>query len=327
MDKVSIIVPVYNCEKYLDRCLKSLVNQTYKNIEIIVIDDESSDNSPNIEKEYEEKYDFIKIIRRKKSSDFTMGPGNARNAGLDAMSGTYFTFVDSDDYVSLSYISDMYDKAVKYKTDLVQCGNVYMLETRNIFKGCDGKEFYSEEYSEYKTGLRQTVWGRLYKTERYKDIRFNNKRIGEDSDYSDEIIKNTESMVFTGKCMYGYRSYMTSITREACDNKILSSLSEKDFSSFTGTVKKLLDGIEHRSEQILYKKQLQKIKELCCEKSEEFISDKKVFDELINRINSNIALSDSSSIKYIKVCIRHRISTIMAFIRTAVNYEYKLDER
>ena len=92
--KVSIIVPVYNVEKYLDRCMESLLNQTLKDIEIILVDDGSPDNCPQICDEYAKKDSRVKVVHK-----VNAGLGYARNSGLDVASGEYVAFVDSDDYV------------------------------------------------------------------------------------------------------------------------------------------------------------------------------------------------------------------------------------
>lgn len=116
MKKVSVIVPVYNTEKYLKRCLDSLVKQTLENLEIIVIEDCSPDNSKDILKEYEKKYkDKIKVFHNKTNK----GIGYNRNLGIKNATGKYVAFVDSDDYVDFNYFEKMYDYAEENECDLV----------------------------------------------------------------------------------------------------------------------------------------------------------------------------------------------------------------
>ena len=115
--KVSIIVPVYNVEKYIEECLDSLVNQTLKDIEIICINDASLDNSLNILKNYKKKYPgLIKVIDLKKNVCL----GGARNKGLDIARGEYISFVDSDDYVDVNMCEKLYNHANKHEADIVQ---------------------------------------------------------------------------------------------------------------------------------------------------------------------------------------------------------------
>lgn len=115
--KVTIIVPVYNVEKYLDRCLTSIVNQTYKNLEILLIDDGSPDNCPIICDEWAKKDNRIRVIHKKNA-----GLGMARNTGIDNATGEYICFFDSDDYVELDVIEKCYIKAIQFNSDIVTYG-------------------------------------------------------------------------------------------------------------------------------------------------------------------------------------------------------------
>ena len=114
MSKVSIIIPVYNVEKYLKKCLDSVINQTYKDIEIICVNDGSKDGSENILKEYATKDSRIKIIEKKNG-----GLSSARNAGLDVASGEYCYFVDSDDWIELNTIEKLTDIILSNDVDVV----------------------------------------------------------------------------------------------------------------------------------------------------------------------------------------------------------------
>lgn len=115
--KVSIIVPIYNVEEYLDRCMQSLLNQTLKEIEIIMVDDGSPDRCPQMCDEYAKKDSRIKVVHKKNG-----GLGYARNSGLDVATGEYVAFVDSDDYVSLDMYENLYKAIRKWNTQMVVCG-------------------------------------------------------------------------------------------------------------------------------------------------------------------------------------------------------------
>ncbi len=124
MVKVSVIVPVYNTERYLRRCLDSLVNQTLKELEIILVDDGSTDQSGVILQEYEAMYpDKIKVYTKENG-----GQGEARNIGIQISTGSYIGFVDSDDYVAISMFEAMYQAAMKGQYDLVECNYHYRCE-------------------------------------------------------------------------------------------------------------------------------------------------------------------------------------------------------
>lgn len=113
---VTVIVPIYNAEKYLDKCLTSICNQTFSNLEIILVDDGSTDNSLRICREYANKDKRILVVSKENE-----GQGKARNIGLDMMQGEYVVFIDSDDYIHLQMIEIMLCVAKKYEADMVQC--------------------------------------------------------------------------------------------------------------------------------------------------------------------------------------------------------------
>ena len=117
--KVSIIVPVYNAEKYLERCVSSLTKQTLKDIEIILVDDSSTDSSLEICKQMAEKDSRIKVIHK-----MNEGAGLARNAALSIANGEYIGFVDSDDFVELNMFEILYNKAIQYSSELVPIRDV-----------------------------------------------------------------------------------------------------------------------------------------------------------------------------------------------------------
>jgi len=157
--KVSIIVPVYNVEQYLEKCLESLVNQTLKDIEIILINDGSPDNSEKIIKKYQKKYQD-KIVYIKKENE---GQGEARNWALKIAKGEYVTFVDSDDYINTKMLEVLYQKAKKENADIVATTkNIEITEEKEIIKQyniCN-----KEEYKNYILN-NSGPWGKLIKKE------------------------------------------------------------------------------------------------------------------------------------------------------------------
>ena len=114
MEKVSIVVPVYNAKNYIKRCIESLVCQTYHNLEIILVDDGSSDGSEKICDEYAKEDDRIKVIHKKNS-----GVSDSRNAGIEAADGDYILFVDSDDYINENTVEDNLKTAIEKNADIV----------------------------------------------------------------------------------------------------------------------------------------------------------------------------------------------------------------
>ena len=156
MPKVSVIVPVYNVEEYLDKCLDSLVNQTLEDIELIVVNDGSADNSEAIISKYKEKYPN-KIAYFVKENG---GLSDARNYGIPHATGDYIAFLDSDDYVELSLYEELYKKAIETDADMVECDFYWEYsDTKRIY---DSKGKYKDESDMY-ANARVVAWNKLYK--------------------------------------------------------------------------------------------------------------------------------------------------------------------
>ena len=182
MPKVSIVVPIYNVEKYIKKCLDSLVNQTLQEIQIILVNDGSTDESGNIAKEYASKY-TNKIIYLEKENG---GLSDARNFGMRYTEGEYIAFLDSDDYVENTMYEEMYNKALQENSDYVECD--FLWEYPDKVKK-DKRIPYSNK-KEMLTNVRVVAWNKLIKREileknnisfpkglRYEDIEFTYKLI------------------------------------------------------------------------------------------------------------------------------------------------------
>lgn len=170
--KVSIIVPVYNAEKDLRECLDSLVNQTLKGIEIICINDASSDNSLTILKDYKNRYNkLIKLLDLKSNA----GQGNAMNHGLDAAQGEYIAFVDSDDYVDITMCEKLYNMAEKNGSDYIQFSYVNILNKKFENENSNMDLFYQSELIvsklEYALNVANNNWSKLYHRRLWENIR------------------------------------------------------------------------------------------------------------------------------------------------------------
>ena len=172
MIKVSVIIPVYNVESYLSECLDSIINQTLKDIEIICIDDCSTDNSYNILLEYANKDSRIKIIKNIENN----GVGFARNVGQFSAIGDYIYFIDPDDYISLNFLEELYNTAVKYNSDIVNTNNIYNNENDIIsrFWGSSDSINVKNDYevtinfnnihpSDNNLRIYYTLWTKLFK--------------------------------------------------------------------------------------------------------------------------------------------------------------------
>ena len=164
MKKISVIVPIYNAEKYINRCIESLLNQEYTNIQIILVNDGSTDNSGKIAKEYKEKYPEAIVYLEKENG----GLSDARNYGLNYVTGDYIAFLDSDDYITKNlykdlakYIEQDYDM-IKYKVLKVnEEGTVLEENYSPRFKNKTGEEAFEILYKEDK--MTEVAWGYLYR--------------------------------------------------------------------------------------------------------------------------------------------------------------------
>lgn len=162
MPKVSIIVPVYNVEKYLEKCLDSLVNQTLKDIEIIIVNDSSPDGSQEIIDRYASLYPTIIKSYIKENG----GIADTRNFGLSKVTGEYFGFVDSDDYIELNMFELMYDEAKRKEADLVSCNFYWEYPDKKVF-ATDGP---FENERQYLTEMIATLWTKIYKTSWFREL-------------------------------------------------------------------------------------------------------------------------------------------------------------
>lgn len=174
MKKVSVIVPVYNVEKYLRKCLDSLVNQTLKDIEIIVVNDGSPDKSQDIIDEYVKKYPKLVQSYIKKNG----GLSDARNYGLKKASGEYISFIDSDDWVDKNMLEEMYSKAVKENADIVICDLTDHYEKYTIKHNCTkfDSPFEVSGSACNKIFKKEAIHGlSFYKSIWYEDLNFTSK--------------------------------------------------------------------------------------------------------------------------------------------------------
>ena len=200
--KVTIIVPVYNVEKFLWKCLDSLINQTYKNLEIILIDDGSTDNSGKICDEFANVDNRIIVIHQ-----INAGISIARNVGLDKMTGSYVTFVDSDDYLDLDAIEKFLTISTKEAADIVCCEAIIIFKDRIIHNSNKENEKYSTELIKEKILLDQLgnhAITKFYKSELWKSIRFPKKLVYEDFYTIPSVCVNAKKIVYKCEPLYYY---------------------------------------------------------------------------------------------------------------------------
>ena len=201
--KVSIIVPVYNTAKYLSRCLDSILSQDYKNTELIVINDGSTDNFKEIIKKYE-VYNNILIINQE-----NRGVSFSRNIGIQQSNGYYVCFVDSDDWIGSSYISKMVSAIESENADICSCSKDLTEEKRIIFS----KDELLYQYMKYNKYYLESPCNKLFIKDIFNFVKFNEGRIHEDSYISYKLIEEASTIVCLGNSDYHIEKREGSLTR------------------------------------------------------------------------------------------------------------------
>ena len=203
--KLSIVAAVYNLEKYLPRCLDALVNQTLQEIEILCVDDGSTDSAPQIIDEYQAKYpDKIKVFHKQNGGEFT-----TRNYGLERASGEYVTFVDTDDWVEPTWAEKLYNAAKENDADLAVCGferidmetgkviSTNMTHFGNTVKGIDKND-------DYILFINTSPWNKIFKLEKVKDLRFSSFRGFNDMIFLVSCYTKINKIAFVPEALYHY---------------------------------------------------------------------------------------------------------------------------
>ncbi len=202
MKKISIIIPIYNIEKYLERMLDSILNQTYKNLEIILIDDGSSDKSSKICDIYMKKDKRIRVVHQDNN-----GVSFARNVGLSLATGDYIGFVDSDDIIDRNMYKRLYENINRYNCDISVCNYTTFTESP-IFEYSSKIDIYSKDEALLDIisdgSITNFLWNKLFKKELFNDIEFPIGNIYEDMYIMPRIIEKTQKICFDNSKLYAY---------------------------------------------------------------------------------------------------------------------------
>lgn len=202
--KISIVVPIYKVEKYLNKCIDSILSQTFSDFELILVDDGSPDNCPEICDEYAKKDERIKVIHKENG-----GLSDARNAGIKAASGEYIGLIDSDDYIASDMYEDLYRNACENDADISVCGAVVVAENQEA-------EFLKETKTvvmSNKEALEQMIynhlfevnaWNKLYKKDLFSDICYPVGMLYEDLATTYKLIDKSKTVVHSDGKKYAY---------------------------------------------------------------------------------------------------------------------------
>lgn len=229
---ISVVVPIYNVEKYIKECIESIINQTYKNLQIILVDDGSEDNSSKICDEYSKKDNRINVIHKSNG-----GLSDARNYGIDIAKGEYITFIDSDDFVSSTYIEKLYNAIKENNVKISQCGIVKVNNKNEKLEKIgyleneikSGKQLIKEIYKGHWTE-NIVVWNKMYCIELFKCVRYPVGKIHEDEYVTYKILYEFEKIAIIKDYLYNYRQTDESIVGKKFNLKrldILEALEER----------------------------------------------------------------------------------------------------
>lgn len=278
MYKVSVIVPIYNVEKYIEQCVNSITSQDLEEIEIILVNDGSTDNSYEIAKKLAKSDKRIKVINQQNK-----GVSAARNAGLRISKGEYISFIDPDDWVEKNYLFKMYTNAKKNQCDVIVC-NYMMTDGKNssVYKYplkdnilYDKESIINDIAKKIISGnIKTTVWDKLYKREflEKNSLRFNEKIVMfEDWYFFVDLCTHMNSFLYINENLYNYRM-------------VNNSLSRKYYENFFDMI------IEMNERKIIFMKQLQIYdKSYLSEMKNNFIDDiMKSINHVIYRSNESI---------------------------------------
>lgn len=203
--KISVIVPIYNVEKYIKRCIESLVNQSYKNLEIILVDDGSPDNCPKICDDYADKYGNIKVVHKKNG-----GLSDARNAGMEIATGEYISFIDSDDYIDL----ETYDITIKKMLETnseIGAFNILLFSDDELHPDLSDKfEIMNSEQAIENTiddiKVKTNAWNKIYKANTIENLKFPVGRLNEDEFFTFKALGKANRIVYLYRqCYYYYQ--------------------------------------------------------------------------------------------------------------------------
>lgn len=244
MKLLSIVVLIYNLEKYLPRCLESLVNQTLEEIEILCVDDGSTDSAPQIIEKYARKYpNKVKVFHKPNGGEFT-----TRNFGLERATSEYVTFVDSDDYVELDWAEKLYNAAKQNNADIAVCGFERIdSETGKVIS----KDMTSFGYAvkilntkeDFQLFINPAPWNKIYKLEKIKNLRFLNLRGFNDMLFLLSSYTKIEKVAFIPDVLYHYYlrndSQIHTVNKQDVDNLKKYLLEVKKFYKKEGKYEKM----------------------------------------------------------------------------------------
>ena len=245
---ISVIIPIYKVEKYLKKCVESIVKQTYKNLEIILVDDGSPDSSGEICDELALIDSRITVVHKKNE-----GVSNARNTGIDISKGEYIYFIDGDDYAELNAIEVLLKYALEKNADIVVADTNIVNEKGNVLNDSNVteikyQEFSAKEAAEFYMLQDWGPWNKLYKRKVHEDVKFPSHKIHEDEAIMLQLISKSESIIHVHDKLYNY------VKREGSTTTSLYSVKKIDwFEAWVNNVKYSEENFPASIDKAIYK--------------------------------------------------------------------------
>lgn len=226
MDLISVIVPVYRAEAYLDRCVESIVKQTYKNLEIFLVDDGSPDGSGQLCDRWAEKDRRIRVIHQTNK-----GSAQARNVAIDLAQGAYIAFVDSDDYIAADMFRHLYG-LLQQGADIAECAHMDVWDDHGVFDGAEApvRTYTPEEaMAEHIRDriFRQLIWNKLYRKKVIGEIRFPEGKKIDDEFFTYRVLGGAKKLIRSEKVCYAYRQQDASVMHSMSSQKRLQAVEAK----------------------------------------------------------------------------------------------------
>ena len=231
MEKISVIIPAYNAEKYLEQCVKSVQSQIYDNIEIIIVNDGSTDRTAEIIERLKEKDSRIRTLHKRKNE----GIGAARNSALELVTGQYVLFLDSDDWVDPNHISDLYDLLVRTDSDVSIANFTRYIESENRYEIHISDDDYYEriftpqEWFTYQYGKPHYLsvcftvpWCKLYKRSLFENISYYTGSFGEDDRTTWKLYLAADKIAYMHRSTMVYRVNSGSLTQTTEQSTVFS---------------------------------------------------------------------------------------------------------
>ena len=230
---ISIIVPIYNVEEYVEACIRSILAQSFVDFELILVDDGSTDKSGFICDQYSEKDSRIRVVHI-----INGGAAEARNVGLNMISGKYVTFVDSDDIVEKDYLAVLYHAIIQSQAEIATCENIDFTDEKDIivkennvqYNVVSGKEVLNIRY---RKGFNIAVWGKIYRRDILDDMRFPVGRCYEDQGFTPQVLYRASRVCLTNQILYYYRIRKDSLAHAPFSSRCFDNIElMNDFINF-----------------------------------------------------------------------------------------------